>query len=182
MTHTTLHIGKHLLVCLLGSLSPSVLNPSKKLVLIEIEVLAFLVGWKHIFPIASLKPGWMTFSRVVSLCIPILLITCIACCYEFFNGHYTTLKSFASIRENIGERDVRVRLMLFIISVITPSVNFLFPYMRRWIPVRRKQSQAMSIYMMCFAIIMSGYIWLMLGTSGLCFNVFGYIVILPVLF
>lgn len=40
----------------------------------------------------------------------------------------------------------------------------------------------MSIYMMCFAIIMSGYIWLMLGTSGLCFNVFGYIVILPVLF
>lgn len=135
-----------------------------------------------IFPIASLKPGWMTFSRVVSLCIPILLITCIACCYEFFNGHYTTLKSFASIRENIGERDVRVRLMLFIISVITPSVNFLLPYMRRWIPVRRKQSQAMSIYMMCFAIIMSGYIWLMLGTSGLCFNVFGYIVILPVLF
>ena len=102
--------------------------------------------------------------------------------FQFFNGHYTTLKSFASIRENIGERDVRVRLMLFIISVITPSVNFLFPYMRRWIPVRRKQSQAMSIYMMCFAIIMSGYIWLMLGTSGLCFNVFGYIVILPVLF
>ena len=135
-----------------------------------------------IFPIASLKPGWMTFSRVVSLCIPILLITCIACCYEFFNGHYTTLKSFASIRENIGERDVRVRLMLFITSVITPSVTFLFTYMRRWIPVRRKQSQAMSIYMMCFAIIMSGYIWLMLGTSGLCFNVFGYIVILPVLF
>ena len=135
-----------------------------------------------IFPIASLKPGWMTFSRVVSLCIPILLITCIACCYEFFNGHYTTLKSFASIRENIGEQDVRVRLMLFVISVITPSVNFRFPYMRRWIPVRRKQSQAMSIYMMCFAIIMSGYIWLMLGTSGLCFNVFGYIVILPVLF
>lgn len=135
-----------------------------------------------IFPIASLKPGWMTFSRVVSLCIPILLITCIACCYEFFNGHYTTLKSFASIRENIGEQDVRVRLMLFVISVITPFVNFLFPYMRRWIPVRRKQSQAMSIYMMCFAIIMSGYIWLMLGTSGLCFNVFGYIVILPVLF
>lgn len=135
-----------------------------------------------IFPIASLKPGWMTFSRVVSLCIPILLITCIACCYEFFNGHYTTLKSFASIRENIGEQDVRVRLMLFIISVITPFVNFLFPYMRRWIPVRRKQSKAMSIYMMCFAIIMSGYIWLMLGTSGLCFNVFGYIVILPVLF
>lgn len=135
-----------------------------------------------IFPIASLKPGWMTFSRVVSLCIPILLITCIACCYEFFNGHYTTLKSFASIRENIGEQDVRVRLMLFVISVITPSVNFLSPYMRRWIPIRRKQSQAMSIYMMCFAIIMSGYIWLMLGTSGLCFNVFGYIVILPVLF
>lgn len=135
-----------------------------------------------IFPIASLKPGWMTLSRIVSLCIPILLIACIACCYEFFNGHYTTLKSFAAIRENIHKQDVQVRLVLFVISVITPSVNFLFPYMKRWIPIRRKQSKAMSIYMICFAIIMSGYIWLMLGTSGLCFNVFGYIVILPVLF
>ena len=26
---------------------------------------------------------------------------------------------------------------------------------------------------------MSGYIWLMLGTSGLCFNLFGYFVVVP---
>ena len=37
----------------------------------------------------------------------------------------------------------------------------------------------MYIYMGCFGLIMSGYIWLMLGTSGLCFNLFGYFVILP---
>ena len=49
MTHTTLHIGKHLLVCLLGSLSPSVLNPSEKFVLIEIEFLALLVSRKYPF-------------------------------------------------------------------------------------------------------------------------------------
>lgn len=46
MADTALHIGKHLFVCLLGSFSPSVLNPSKKLVLIEIEFLAFLVSRK----------------------------------------------------------------------------------------------------------------------------------------
>lgn len=132
-----------------------------------------------LFPMVSLKPGWITLSRVVSLCIPILLIVCIACCYQFFNGNYTELKSFDAIWENLDKQDVRVRLMLFIISVITPSVNFLFPYMRRWIPIRRKQSRAMLIYMFCFGVIMSGYIWLMLGTGGLSFNVFGYIVILP---
>lgn len=132
-----------------------------------------------LFPMVSLKPGWITLSRVVSLCIPILLIVCIACCYQFFNGNYTELKSFDTIWENLDKQDVRVRLMLFIISVITPSVNFLFPYMRRWIPIRRKQSRAMLIYMFCFGVIMSGYIWLMLGTGGLSFNVFGYIVILP---
>lgn len=135
-----------------------------------------------LFPIASLKPGWVTWSRVVSLCIPILLIVCIACCYQFFNGYYTELKSFSAIWENLDKQDVRVRLMLFIISVITPSVNFLFPYMRSWIPIRRKQSRAMLIYMFCFGVIMSGYIWLMLGTGGLSFNVFGYIVILPTIF
>ena len=49
-----------------------------------------------LFPIASLKPGWMTLTRITNYCIPILLIVCIACCYQFFNGHYTMLKSFAA--------------------------------------------------------------------------------------
>ena len=132
-----------------------------------------------LFPIASLQPGWMSLTRIVNYCIPILLIVCIACCYQLFNGHYTLLKSFADIWRNLGEQDVIVRLILFVISVLTPSLNFLLPYLKRWIPVRRKQSRGMYIYMGCFGLIMSGYIWLMLRTSGLCFNLFGYFVILP---
>ena len=132
-----------------------------------------------LFPIASLQPGWVSLTRIVNYCIPILLIVCIACCYQLFNGHYTLLKSFADIWRNLGEQDVIVRLILFVISVLTPSLNFLLPYLKRWIPVRRKQSRGMYIYMGCFGLIMSGYIWLMLGTSGLCFNLFGYFVILP---
>lgn len=132
-----------------------------------------------LFPIASLQPGWMSLTRIVNYSIPILLIVCIACCYQLFNGHYTLLKSFADIWRNLGEQDVIVRLILFVISVLTPSLNFLLPYLKRWIPVRRKQSRGMYIYMGCFGLIMSGYIWLMLGTSGLCFNLFGYFVILP---
>lgn len=132
-----------------------------------------------LFPIASLQPGWMSLTRIVNYCIPILLIVCIACCYQLFNGHYTLLKSFADIWRNLGEQDVIVRLILFVISVLTPSLNFLLPYLKRWIPVRRKKSRGMYIYMGCFGLIMSGYIWLMLGTSGLCFNLFGYFVILP---
>ena len=46
MTDTALHIGKHLLVCLLRSLSSTVLNPGQKFVLVEIEFLAFLIGRK----------------------------------------------------------------------------------------------------------------------------------------
>ena len=132
-----------------------------------------------LFPIASLKPGWMTLTRITNYCIPILLIVCIACCYQFFNGHYTMLKSFAAIGENLGKQDVVVRLMLFVISVLMPSLNFLLPYLKRWIPIRRVQSRGMYIYMGCFGLIMSGYIWLMLGTSGLCFNLFGYFVVVP---
>lgn len=132
-----------------------------------------------LFPIASLKPGWMKLSRVINLSIPIILIVCIACCYQFFNGHFTELNSFKDIWLNIGKQDVMVRFVLFVVSVITPSINFLFPYLKKWIPIRRKQSRAMTIYMVCFGMIMSGYIWLMLGTSGFCFNLFGYLVIVP---
>lgn len=135
-----------------------------------------------LFPIASLKPGWMKLSRVINLSIPVLFIVCIACCYQLFNGHYTELDSFDDIWRNIGKQDVMVRFVLFVISVITPSINFFFPYLKRWIPIRRKQSRAMGYYMICFGLIMSGYIWLMLGTSGLCFNVFGYLVIVPVIY
>ena len=75
-----------------------------------------------------------------------------------------------------------VRFILFVVSVITPSINFLFPYLKKWIPIRRKQSRAMTIYMVCFGMIMSGYIWLMLGTSGFCFNLFGYLVVVPAIY
>lgn len=134
-----------------------------------------------LFPIASLKPGWLTASRIISLSIPAVLISCIAICYAMYNGHYTPLRSFSDIYDNWGNRDVRMRMTLFILSVITPSCNFLFPYLRKWIPFRRRQSRAMCIYMICFVVIMSGYIWLMLGTSALCFHLFGYIVIIPAL-
>lgn len=135
-----------------------------------------------LFPIASLKPGWMKLTRVINLSIPIMLIICIACCYQLFNGQYTELKSFADIWQNFGKQDVIVRFVLFVVSVITPSVNFLFPYFKQWIPIRRKQSRAMVYYMICFGMIMSGYIWLMLGTSGICFNIFGYLVVVPVIY
>lgn len=135
-----------------------------------------------LFPIASMKPGWLSTTKIINLCIPALMIICIACCYQLFNGYYTPLKSFADIWKNIGKQDVMVRFILFVVSVITPSVYFLFSYMKRWIPIRRKQTRAMAIYMFCYGIIMSGYIWLMLGTSGLCFNIFGYIVILPTIY
>lgn len=135
-----------------------------------------------LFPVASLRPGWMTVTRVINHCIPVLIIFCIACCYELFNGHYTVLKSFSDIQKNLTHQNVMLRLVLFIVTVITPSMNFFFPYMKRWVPIRRKQSSVMAIYMICFGVIMSGYIWLMLGTSGLSFNLFGCIVILPTIY
>lgn len=132
-----------------------------------------------LFPMASLRPGWMTWVRIVNMCIPTLLIICIACCYQFFNGHYTELESFADIVKYIGEQDVKVRLLLFVVSVIAPTINFMLPFWNRWVPIRRHQSRGMYIYMGCYALIMSGYIWLMLGTCGLSFNLFGYFVIVP---
>lgn len=46
---TGLYIGGHSLISLFRALSMPVLNLSKKLILIEIEFLTFLIGWKLSF-------------------------------------------------------------------------------------------------------------------------------------
>ena len=108
-----------------------------------------------------------------------LLIVCIACCYQFFNGHYTMLKSFAAIGESGRKQDVVVRLMLFVISVLMPSLNF-SSSLSEGLDTYPTGTDEGDVYLYgCFGLIMSGYIWLMLGTSGLCFNLFGYFVVVP---
>lgn len=135
-----------------------------------------------LLPIASLKPGWLTFPRIVTFYVPALFISCIIVCYESFNGYNTTLKSFDEILANMDKQDVALRFFLFVFSVIAPTCNFLFPYLNKWIPFHRKQSKAMLFYIISYAMIMSAYLWLMLGTSGISFNLFGLVVIVPVMY
>lgn len=135
-----------------------------------------------LFPIASLRPGMLTLSKIINLTIPTILICCIIICYQIFNGHITELDSFDDICKNLGHQDVKLRLFLFIVSVIAPCATFLFPFVKKWVPSRRKKSKAMLFYMISSGMIMVGYIWLMLGTSSLCFNLFGPIVIIPVIY
>ena len=135
-----------------------------------------------LFPIASMHPGWLTRSRILCLCIPLMLILCIILCYHFFNGELTELKSFADIIRYWGHLDVKLRLILFVLSVIAPTCNFLFPFFKKWMPFRRRQSKGMYFYIISFCLIMIGYIWLMLGTCGLIFNLFGCIVVIPAIY
>ena len=135
-----------------------------------------------LFPMASLRPGMLTLSKIINLTIPTILICCIIICYQVFNGNVTELNSFSAIWANLGYQDVIVRLLLFVVSVIAPCATFLFPFVRKWVPSRRKKSTAMLFYMISSGMIMVGYIWLMLGTSSLCFNLFGYLVIIPVIY
>lgn len=132
-----------------------------------------------LFPIASLRPGLLSTERIINLSIPMFLILCVILCYEVFNGSNTVLMSFESIWCNIHQLDVKVRLSVFIASVIAPSCNFLFPLFKKWTPFSRKLSKDMYFYYISFGLIMSGYIWLMLGTNGLSFHIFGLVVIIP---
>ena len=49
MTDIVLHICQHFFVCLLGSITTTVLNPRKKFVFMEIVFLTFLIGRKQSF-------------------------------------------------------------------------------------------------------------------------------------
>ncbi len=134
------------------------------------------------FPIAFCRPGWLDISKIISLSIPALVISCIAICYHYFGNHYTHLASFGGIIDNIFEKDVVVRGILFIFSIISPCLNFFVLFMLGRGSCKWHENRGMRFFMISFVAIILAYCWLMLGTSPASFHVFGCTVISFVLY
>ncbi len=145
------------------------------------RVIIFLQAYS-LFPVAFLRQGWLNTSKAISLSIPTMLISCVAFCFEQFNNHYTHLGSFADIVNNIANKDVIVRLILFIASVVSPYFSFAFIFFQKEKSYKWHESLGMRFFAISFILIVLAYFWLMLGTSPYSFHIFGCVVISLVIY
>lgn len=136
-----------------------------------------------LFPIASLRPGWLTTLRLVIFVLPISIIVVIAFCYQWFNGHFTILASIGDVVANVDKLDVRLRLGIFVVSMVSPLINFIIPFEARWTGPVRRMNKRMYVYYVCCTVTFLLYIMLTLFPSRLISNIYGCVIgTLPVVF
>lgn len=124
-----------------------------------------------LFPLASLYPGYLTTRRTLICLSPSLLFTMVGVCYLLADGYLTHLQKPADICHYIGNPDVQLRCVLFLLSVIIPLLFFFYPAFSR-----RKFRQInfmMYVFWAFMLVFLCIYIFFTLDISYLVFNLFG---------
>lgn len=153
---------------------PIIVRYSLTLLSIPIMVKWYLfVHALSLFTLGSLRPEWVTPTRIVTLSLPPIVACTVAACYLWFNGVLTPLQT-GEIVANLSQTDVQVRLGLFLLSLLTPTLTLLAPLVYR-VPLRR-QSRGMCIYIACFALMLISYVLFVLAVNCWAVYAFGYIV------
>ncbi len=137
-------------------------------------VLAYVAS---LFPLSSLRPGYLTSLRLTVLSIPVGMVTIVAVCYWLFNGTITPLDSLHAIIQHIGLLDVRLRLILFVFTVIIPCCYFLIPLFTGGIIGSRKATPFMNFYIFSALFILAYYIAFTLFGNDFIFFTYGIVVI-----
>lgn len=81
-----------------------------------------------LFPVASLRPGFLTPFKVLAFLQIPLLITTVGICYLSFNGQVTPLTTLGQLSLHASRGDVQLRGFIFILSIITPICSALYPF------------------------------------------------------
>ena len=124
-----------------------------------------------LFPIASLRPGFLTPVKIQSfLLFPIIVIT-IGLCYYCFNGYITEVSSVADIFTKLDMLDVRVRLFIFFMTIITPLLLTIYPFTRKY--YYRKINGMMYLFYTYMFVFLAIYILFTLYLNEFIFNLFG---------
>lgn len=129
-----------------------------------------------LYPLASLRPGYLTHFRVALHLIPPIIITTIGVCYLSFNGNITALDSIQQITNNIDRFDIKLRLAIFACTIITPLIYFLYPLLGS--NRKRKINHTMYIFLFFIFTLLTVYLFFTLFICDLFFNGFGIVSIL----
>lgn len=131
----------------------------------------FLATIVSLFPLASLRPGYITGFRLVVLFILPIIITTIGICYLWFGGNITPLQSASMVMANLDKPDVKLRVAIFVFTVVTPFLYFICPLTRQ--KVHRKINRMMFFFIGFLFLLLTIYILFTWCINQYIFNGFG---------
>ena len=128
-----------------------------------------------LFPIASLSPGYLNHFKVFTfLLLPIITIT-VGISYLGFNGSITPINSISEIIPNIDHIDVKLRILIFFLSVFTPLTLLIYPMINN--KSYRKMNKNMYLFIGFLFVFLGIYILFTLNINEFIFNLFGIMAI-----
>lgn len=131
----------------------------------------FLATIVSLFPLASLRPGYLTGFRLVVFFIVPIIVTTIGICYLWFGGDITPLESAGMALANLEKPDVELRVTIFAFTIINPLLYFIGPLTRQ--KVHRKINPMMFFFMGFLFVLLVIYILFTLCINEFIFNGFG---------
>lgn len=124
-----------------------------------------------LFPLASLRPGFLTPVKVLSfLLLPIIMVT-MGLCYYWFNGHITQVYSVTDALSKFDRVDIQVRLLIFSMTVVTPLLLALYPLTKKY--YYRKINGMMYLFYTYMFVFLAIYILFTFYINEFIFNLFG---------
>lgn len=124
-----------------------------------------------LFPIASMRPGYLNNKRLSFFLIPPTVVTTMIISFYLFNGETTKLYSIKDILTNIGQRDVMFRLFVFIVSIFSPMISLFIPFIFH--NDNRRPNRNMLIFGSFLIMFVLIFVCFTLAINEWGFNMFG---------
>lgn len=124
-----------------------------------------------LFPIASLSPGYLNHFRIFTYLLPPIITITVGICYLGFNGVITPIHSLNEAISNIDNTDIKLRVCIFLLSVLTP----LFILIHAMISTKtyRRINKNMHLFIGFLFLFVGIYILFTLNINEFIFNLFG---------
>lgn len=124
-----------------------------------------------LFPIASLSPGYLNHLRTFIFLLPPIIVITVGICYLGFNGRITPIHSVDDILMNIHHLDVKLRISIFLISILIPLSLLIYPIARN--QTYRRINTNMYIFIGFLLLFIGIYILFTLNINEFIFNSLG---------
>jgi AraC-like DNA-binding protein len=124
-----------------------------------------------LFPLASLRPGYLNVKRFIVFMLPFIIILTFTVCFLTSNGIITEIKSINQIIPHIGRFDVKLRLLIFLFSVLVPLLYFIYPVLSK--RNYRKISPRMILFLSFIFFMLGLYTLFTFFINTFIFNAFG---------
>ncbi|MDD3037483.1 MAG: AraC family transcriptional regulator [Bacteroides sp.] len=124
-----------------------------------------------LFPIVSLSPGYFSHFRIFTFLLPPIIIVTVGLCYLCFNGKITPINSLNEIIPNIKELDIKLRLAIFLLSILIPLIFLIYPLISN--KTYRKINNNLYVFIGFLFLFLSIYILFTLNINEFVFNLFG---------